>query len=163
MNIIDKYTNIDKEKRSTLFRRLANLPLENQVQVFKQCINFQHMHKVELKVLTNAQVLLVSLTEALYTFTEKSNIARYDIQAACQRSRKREIIQVNLVKSRHKRKATLREVLFKAKNWTLIRKLRIVDKLTYPEIADYLRTYHKIKVESSYISKLWKEKENLDI
>ena len=159
MHNIYKVTDIDEHKRSTLFRRLASLPLENQLQVFKQCINLQHKHKIKFESLTNAQALLVSFSEAIYDFTEIEINARDNLKLYCEKSRKREKIQVQQIKKRHKRKAVVRTTLLKAQNWTLIKKLRIVDKMTYPEIADYLRTYHKVKVESSYLCKLWKEKE----
>ena len=160
MHNIYTLTNIDEKKRSTLFRRLASLPLENQLQVFKLCINYQYMHKEKLNSMTNAQSLLISLSEALYNFTEKVKFGRNNIERSCELSRKREKIQVQLVKNRHKRKANKRTTLLKAKNWTMVRKLKIVDKLTYPEISDYLRTYHKVKIESSYICKIWNEKED---
>ena len=159
MKTIDLKTNTNQQSRATLLRRLANLPIENQIQVLKESLNFQFKNVDYLKEYSNPQKLYIALIESIYTYTNKNKFDRLDIENQKLNFKKQETIKVNKIRQRYTKKSVIADKLKSRKYWLIVKKLKIVDKLSYRAIAYYLWINHKFRVNYSTIAKVWKELE----
>lgn len=159
MKTIDLKTNTNQQSRATLLRRLANLPIENQIQVLKDSLNFQFKNIDSLKEYSNPQKLYIALIESIYTHTNKNKFNRLDIENQKLNLKKQEIIKVNRIRQKYTKKSVIADKLKSKRYWLIVKKLKIVDKLSYRAIADYLWSNHKFRVNYSTIAKAWKELE----
>ena len=153
---LDLVTSTDEATRAKLFRKLAKLPLVNQLQVMKNGQNWQHIHAGENKNLSQREMLFASIIVGMKSFFTEAKFNRNDLEGERKKLKKKEIIRVERIKTQTKRVGPkYRKIL---NHWLLIEKLRIVDKLSFPQIVLYLKQHHKLQVDASYINKLWNEK-----
>jgi len=157
MKTIDLFTKTTHDTRAGLIRKFANLPLENQVQIMKSSIDYQYKNKDNLSNFSNPEARYISIIESIDEFTKKRKFDRMNIENEAKRLRKEEIIKVQRIKQKYKKGSKIKEKLLSKKYWLLVEKLKIVDKLSYAAIAEYLLRYHKFKIHGSYIAKCWKE------
>jgi len=131
----------NEEQKQTL-RFFSKMPLESRVRVFerhKQTLySLRDKHnKVDIPILSYASFIL-AVDQYVSTITE---------------------IDKNTLDLRAKsmRKFAKREKLLT--KWALIKELKNVKKLSFRQIATYLKKYHKLEVVHSTVYDLWKELE----
>lgn len=139
-----------------MFRRFANLPIENQLQVLKDSQNYQFKYANKLQEFSNPQKLYIAFVVSINRFLD-NRFDRLNIEEQKKKLRKQEKIKVQRIKNRFSKKPVVKEKLLSKRYWLIVEKLKIVDKMSFRAISNYLLTYHKFKVDYTYIAKTWKE------
>lgn len=161
MKKINLITHTNDGSRSTLFRRFANLPLENQLQICKLTLNYQFQNAQKLTSFSNSEKLLIALIDVIFNYTESKKFNRYDLENERKKLQKQEKIKVSKIKNKYRKKANKTDKLRSKQYWLIVQKLKLIDKLSYRAIAEYLSIYHKFKINYTTIAKVWKEMEDV--
>lgn len=156
MKAIDIITHTTDTSRATLFRRFANLPIENQLQVLKSSQNYQFKNADKLKEYSNAQKNYISIVISISHYSD-NKFDRLNIEEQKKKLTKQEKIKVQRIKNKFAKKSKVKDKLLSKRYWLVVEKLRIVDKMSFRAISNFLLTYHKFKVDYTYIAKTWKE------
>lgn len=141
-NICEKLTKTSDEKQRQLLRNFSRLSLEIKLQIFDLQKSIFHRLKQTHNDVANNILTYCSLIESIDN-TIKSN-EKLEIKALA-------------IKHKNQRKARKREKILE--QWAIIKSLKNEQKMSFREIAKYLKKYHKFEVVHSTIYAMWNELE----
>ena len=133
--------NTDEEQKQTL-RSFVKIPLESKIKIFEEQKKIFHPLKDKNKDSSLSILSYASFIIAIEKYSDNSNN-----------------VDKNAIEIRAKsvRKFAKKEKLLA--KWALIKELKNSKGLSFRQISDYLKKYHKLEVVHSTIFDLWNELE----
>jgi len=140
---ITKLLKITEEEQKQALRKFSKMTLESRIKVFTEHRSLFYTLKNEHMNTDPPLLSYASLILAINQYI--NNIAEIDKNTLD-------------IRAKSIRKFAKRERLLS--KWALIQELKNVKDLSFRQIAQYLKKYHKLDVVHSTIHGLWKELEN---
>lgn len=145
-NTIASLLKISEEQQSQRLRFFARESIENRLLIMSISKESFYPLKQEHKDIALNILSYVSLLIAISKYGQKINKVDENLTS---------------MRSKSLRKQNKREKLFGY--WAIIKELRNIKKLSFREIAQYLKKYHKLDVAHSTIYQMWSELETIKI
>lgn len=144
--IFETITKLNFESQDQRLKLFAKVDLTSKLEIIKEQKPIFHKLKNTYVGIDNSTLTYASLVLAIDKFeNQKSSV---NLKAIKLRSRKQ-------------RANIKREKLLSY--WSIIKTLKYDEKMSFRDISDYLKKYHKFEVSYSFIYQIWNEVENTNI
>lgn len=143
LNLIETITKQTYESQNQQLRLFARVDLPMKLQILQLQKPLFHKLKNVYVDVDNAILTLSSLILAIDSIVKEIDI-----------------VNLNAIKIRgknHKAKIKREKVL---SYWAIVRTLKLEQNMSFRDIANYFKKYHKLEVSYSTIYELWNELEN---
>ena len=140
--VIENITKLSLEQQNQQLRLFAKVDLATKLKILEYQKQLFHKLKNIQGDAHNAMLTLVSLIIAVENITKELDI-----------------VKINAVKLRGKnaRQKAKRQKLLGL--WSVVRTLKLEQNMSFRQIAEYLKKYHKFEVAHSTVYELWVELE----
>lgn len=141
---IEHLTKLSTELQNQKLRLFARVDITTKLKILERQKPIFHKLKGAYSEIDNAVLTLASLILAIYDVLKEFDA-----------------VNLNALKLKHKsiRQKAKRDRLLGY--WAIIRTLRFEQKLSFREISQYLKKYHKLEVAHSTLYRLWSELETI--
>jgi len=139
-NLCEKITKMSDEKQQQLLRNFSRFEIQNKLDIFDLQKSVFHRLKQNHIDITNNILTYCSLILAIDEII-KSDV-KLDIKALT-------------IKHKYQTKHRKRDKILE--RWSLVKTLKNEQKMSFRQIAIYIKKYHKLDVAHSTIFELWAE------
>lgn len=139
---IEQLTKLSTELQNQKLRLFAKVDITTKLKIFEQQKQLFHKLKSAYSDIDNVILTLASLILAIEIITKELDS-----------------VNLNAIKLRHKsvRQRAKRDKLLGY--WAIICTLKLEQNLSFRQIAQYIKKYHKLEVAHSTLYRLWSELE----
>ncbi|TKI69070.1 hypothetical protein FCU45_08905 [Sulfurimonas crateris] len=143
-SLIEQFTKMNREVQNQKLRLFARVDTSTKLKILERQKPIFHKLRSSYSNVENAILTLVSLILAIDDVLKELDT-----------------VNLNVIKLKNKsvRQKAKRDKLFGY--WAVIRTLKLEQDLSFRQIAQYLKKYHKLEVAHSTLYKFWSELETI--
>jgi len=136
----EKMTKLSEESQKKKLRLFVRLSLEEKLHILKQQKSIFHKLKNEKKEIDNSLLTLITIILAIDRFDKENNGLKKN---------------VSIFKGTKKKENFKRSKILTL--WSIVKELREKRDMSFREISNYLKKYHKFEISYSTIYQMWDE------
>lgn len=141
--ICDSITKLNQESQNQRLRFFAKIDISTKLKILQRQKTVFHKLKNIYSDVDNSLLTLSSLILAIDEVTQEFDKVNFNA--------------IKLRAKNNKIKIKRQKVLA---YWAIVRTLKLEEKMSFRDISDYLKKYHKFEVSYSLIYEIWNEIEN---
>lgn len=141
--ICDSITKLNQESQNQRLRFFAKIDISTKLKILQRQKTVFHKLKNIYSDVDNSLLTLSSLILAIDEVTQEFDKVNFNV--------------IKLRAKNNKIKIKRQKVLA---YWAIVRTLKLEEKMSFRDISDYLKKYHKFEVSYSLIYEIWNEIEN---
>lgn len=144
--MFNKITQSSYDTQNKKLRLFAKVNLSSKLEIIKEQKPLFHKLKNTYEDVDNSTLTYASLILAIDKFEKQKNSVN---------------LKAIKLRSKKQRANIKREKLLSY--WSIVKTLKYDEELSFRDISDYLKKYHKFEVSYSFIYQIWNEVENTNI
>lgn len=142
--LCERLTKMTKETQNQKLRLFTKVDIDTKLKILVLQLSIFHKLRNKYKDIDKEVLTLVALILAIDSILKEIDIVGLNVS----KIRARELIK------KEKREKVIQY-------WSIVKRLKEKEKMSFREISNYLMKYHKFQVSYSTIYKIWKDLEKI--